>query len=60
MVKAQLEATLMNHGALRNQLEASQVLKIQAMAERDKYMVMSSTLQQKLLDKEEVFIETLE
>ena len=56
-MKAQLEATLVNYEANKNQLESAQLLKFKAFSERDRYMEMTSTLQEKLLDKEEVFIE---
>ena len=36
-------------------MEAAQLQRFQAMAERDKYMEMTSTLQQKLLETEEVY-----
>ena len=54
VANARLEATLVNYESGRNQLEAAQLQKLQAMAERDEYMGRTLALQQKLLDKEEV------
>lgn len=59
-MKAHLEAAVMNHEAQKNQLEAAQLLKFQALAERDKYIAKTSALQQMLMDNEEVFIVAVE
>lgn len=53
-MNARLQATLVNYEADRNQLEAAQLLKFQAMAERDKYREEILVLQQMLMDKNEV------
>ena len=60
VLKAQLEATLVNYEANRSQLESAQLLKFQALSERDRYMEMTSALQKKLLDKEEVLVVSVE
>ena len=60
VANARLEATLVNYESDRNQLEAAQLLKFQALSERDRYMEMTSALQKKLLDKEEVSVVSLE
>lgn len=60
VLKAQLEATLVNYEANKSQLESAQLLKFQALSERDRYMEMTSALQKKLLDKEEVLLVSLE
>ena len=54
VANARLEATLVNYESDRNQLEAAQLQRLQAVAERDEYMQRTLALQQKLLDKEEV------
>ena len=54
VANARLEATLVNYESDRNQLEAAQLQRLQAVAEKDEYMQRTLALQQKLLDKEEV------
>lgn len=53
-MNARLEGTLVNYETDRSKLEAARLLQLQAMAEREKYMERTLTLQRQLLDKEEV------
>lgn len=54
-MKAQLQASLVSYEANKDLLQATQLQRFQALAERDKYMGMISALQQKLLEEEEVY-----
>ena len=54
-MNARLEAAMVNYETDKNKLEATRLLQIQAMAERDQYMERTLTLQKQLLDNEQVF-----
>ena len=54
VANARLEATLVSYESDRNQLQAAQLQRLQAVAERDEYRKRTLALQQRLLDKEEV------
>ena len=54
LVNAHLKGTLQSYEADKSKLVVAQMQQSQAVAERDKYMEKTLTLQKQLLDKQEV------